>query len=176
MFLSLDEFRDMITGRGFSYRLEIWQQILPRIKEALIFGEGISTDRTFFMANGIKFNHSHNVYLGTTLCGGLMGLFLLLILQALVLWEGFLCFLRENDFTFVALFLFAFICITTMNYRVISHPDVLWMYFWLPLALLAAKKLSNNKAVKTFYHNADQTKHKERRCLSNSNILKNGNQ
>ena len=152
-FFYIEGFKGIIIKRGLSYRFEIFQQTLPRIKEALIFGKGISTDRTLIMANGIKFNHSHNVYLGTTLCGGLMGLFLLLILQALVLWEGFLCFLRENDFTYVALLLFAFICITTMNYRVISHPDVLWMYFWLPLALLAAKKLSSDKAVKSFYDN-----------------------
>lgn len=155
MFLSLDEFRDMITGRGFSYRLEIWQQILSRIKQALLFGEGISTENTFIMADGSKWNHPHNVYLATTLYGGLMGLFLLLILQALALWEGFQCFFRENDFTFVALFLFAFICITTTNYRVISHPDAIWIYFWLPLALLAAKRISSDKAVRSFYQDID---------------------
>jgi O-antigen ligase len=155
MFLSIDEIREMITFRGFSYRLEIWQQTLSRIKEALFFGEGISTENTFIMADGSKWNHPHNVYLATTLYGGLMGLFLLLILQALVLWEGFLCFLRENDFTFVALFLFAIICITTSNYRVISHPDAIWIYFWLPLALLAGKSLSRDKTLKSFSKNVD---------------------
>ncbi len=146
MFLSLDEFRNMITYRGFSYRIEIWQQILSRIKEALVFGEGISTENTFIMADGTKWSHPHNVYLATTLYGGLIGLFLLFILQGMALWEGFQCFLRENDFTFVALFLFSFICIITTNYRVISHPDAIWVYFWLPLALFAAKRISSDTA------------------------------
>jgi len=161
MFFYIEGIKEMIIRRGSSYRFEIWQQALARIQEAPFFGNGISTDNTFIMADGTKWNHPHNVYLSTTLYGGLTGLLLLLILQGLVLWEGFLCFFRENDFTYVALLLFAFICITTMNYRVISHPDALWIYFWLPLALLAAKKLSSDKAVKSFYQNIDQKKRKE---------------
>jgi O-antigen ligase len=155
MFLYIDEIREMITQRGFSYRLEIWQQILSRIKEALFFGEGISTENTFIMADGSKWNHPHNVYLATTLYGGLTGLILLFILQAVALWEGFQCFLRKNDFTFVALFLFAFICITTTNYRVISHPDAIWIYFWLPFALLAGKRLSKDETGKSYSKNLD---------------------
>ena len=143
--------RSILRPRGVLERLEVWEQILARTEGTLFFGKGISADRTFILTDGTKLLHSHNVYVGTIFNGGLMGLFLLLMLQALVLWEGLLCFLRENDFTYMALLLFAFICITTMNYRIISHPDVSWMYFWLPLALLAAKKLLNDKAVKTFY-------------------------
>jgi O-antigen ligase len=159
LFFFIEGFKgSILRPRGVFERLEVWQQILARMKETLFFGKGISADRTFILADGTKLNHSHNVYVGTIFNGGLMGLFLLLILQALVLWEGFLCFIRENDFTYVALLLFAFICMTTMNYRAISHPDALWMYFWLPLALLAAKRLSSDKAVKSFYHNADQKK------------------
>jgi len=161
IFFNVEGLKEMITGRGFSYRLEIWQQIIARIKESFLFGEGVSTDNKFIMADGSKFRHQHSVYLGTTLYGGLIGLFLLLILQALALWEGFLCFLRENDFTYVALLLFAFICITTMNHTVFNHPDALWLYFWLPVALLAAKRLSSDKAVKSFYRNEDQAKGKE---------------
>ncbi|MBW1957544.1 MAG: O-antigen ligase family protein, partial [Deltaproteobacteria bacterium] len=88
MFFTIDEIREMITRRGFSYRLEIWQQILLRIKEALFFGEGISTENIFIMADGSKWNHPHNVYLATALYGGLIGLFLFFILQAVALWEG----------------------------------------------------------------------------------------
>jgi len=143
--------RSILRPRGVIERLEVWEQILERTEGSLFFGKGISADRTFILANGTKVNHSHNIYIGTIFNGGLMGLFLMIILQGLALWEGFQCFLRKNDFTYVALLLFAFICITTMNYRIISHPDVSWMYFWLPLALLAAKKLLNDKVVKTFY-------------------------
>jgi len=158
MFFYNGGFKEIIIKRGFSYRFEIFQQILPRIKKALIFGEGIFTDNTFIMADGLKWNHPHDVYLGTTLYGGLIGLFLLLILQAVALWESLLYFLRENDFTYTALLLFAFICITISDYRVISHPDALWIYFWLPLALLAAIRLSRDKEVKSFYKNLGQTK------------------
>ncbi len=161
MFFYIEGFKEMTTRREFSYRLEVWQQIIARIKEAFLFGEGISTDNKFIMADGSKLRHQHSVYLGTTLYGGLIGLFLLLILQALALWEGFLCFLRENDFTYVALLLFAFICITTMNHTVFNHPDALWLYFWLPVALLAAKRLSSDKDAKSFYRNEDQAKGKE---------------
>ncbi len=158
MFFYIEGFKEMITARGYSYRLEIWQQTIARIKEALLFGEGISTDTKFIMANGRKVNHSHSVYLATMLYGGLIGLFLLLTLQAIALWKSFLYFLKENDFTYVALLLFASICMIASRHKVISHPDVLWIYFWLPIALLAAKELSSDKAIKSFYRNEDQAK------------------
>ncbi len=157
MFFNIEGFKEMITVRGLSYRLEVWQQTIARIKEALLFGEGISTDPKFIMADGANL-HPHSVYLATMLYGGLIGLFLLLTLQAIALWKSFLYFLKENDFTYVALLLFAFICIIASRHKIISHPDALWIYFWLPIALLAAKKLSSDKAVKSFYCNEDQAK------------------
>jgi len=48
-------------------------------------------------------------------------------------------------------------CITTVNYRAMNHPDAFWMYFWLPVALLAGKKLSSDKAIKSFYSNVVYT-------------------
>jgi len=162
MFFYIEGFKELFNRPpGVFYRLEVWKQTLERIKDALIFGEGVSSENTFIMADGWKLHHSHSVYLGTTLHGGLIGLFLLLIIQASTLWEGFLYFLRENDFTYVALFLFSFICITTVNYSLMNHPNALWINFWFPLALIAAKKLSSDKAVKSFYSNVDQTERKE---------------
>jgi O-antigen ligase len=161
MFFCIEEFKEIIIKRGLSYRYEIFQQILPRIKAALIFGEGISTDTTFIMADGSKWNHPHNVYVGTTLYGGLTGLFLFFILQVMALWEALLCFIRENDFTYMALLVFAFICIIVSDHRVISHPDALWIYLWLPLALVAAKRLSRNENAISFYQDVGRTKRRE---------------
>ena len=157
MFFYVEGFKKMfMRPTGVLYRLEAWQQTLERIKEALIFGEGISTDRTLILASGSKLNHFHSVYLGTTLQGGLIGLFLLLVLQILALREAFLYFLREKNFVYVAVMLFAYICIATMNYRIISHPNALWIYFWLPIAIIAGKKLPNEKAVQFFDHNGNK--------------------
>ncbi|NVM21811.1 MAG: O-antigen ligase family protein [Desulfobacterales bacterium] len=156
-FFYVEGVKEMIISRGFSYRLEIWQQTLARTKGALLFGQGISTERMLVMADGSTWNHPHSVYFATILFGGLAGLFLLLALQALALRQSFLCLFRENDPTYVALLLFAFICITTANYRVISHPDALWMYLWLPLALLAAKEIFN-KSLMSFNHNEGREK------------------
>ncbi len=158
MFFYIEGFKEMITVRIYSYRLEIWQQTIARIKEALLFGKGITTDTKFIMADGVKVNQPHSIYFATMLYGGLIGLFLLLTLQAIALWKSFLYFLKENDFTYVALLLFAFINIIVARYKVIGRPDVLWIYFWLPIALLAAKELSSDKAVKSFYRNEDQAK------------------
>jgi len=161
MFFYIEGFKALfMRPLGVFYRLEAWKLTLERIKDALIFGEGISTENTFIMADGQKLHHSHSVYLGTALHGGLIGLFLLLIIQVSTLWEGFLYFLRESDFTYAALLLFSLICITTMNYSLMNHPNALWINFWLPLALLAAKKLSSDKAVNSFYQNLYQTKPK----------------
>jgi hypothetical protein len=41
-----------------------------------------------------------------------------------------------------------------------NHPNALWINFWLPLALIAAKKLSSDTAIKSFYQNLYQAKPK----------------
>jgi O-antigen ligase len=129
------------------YRVERWEQTLLRVREAPFFGEGISADRRITVSSGSTWNHSHNVYLATTLYGGLTGLILFLALLVVGLWRSIVCFRREEEFTYVGLLLFAFICMIFGNYRVISHPDAIWIYFWLPLAILAAKETSEYEDV-----------------------------
>lgn len=141
--------------QGFSIRLEIWQQTLARIKEAVLFGEGISSssENTFIISDGTQWSHPHSLYLATTLYGGSIGLLLLLVLQAMALWESFLHFLKENDFTYMAVLLFAFMCVIVDYHRIICRPRAIWLIWWLPLALVAAKEVLSKRRMKTVYDN-----------------------
>lgn len=140
---------------GFTIRLEIWQQTLARINEAVFLGEGISTssDNTFIISDGTKWNHPHSLYLATTLYGGTIGLLLLLVLQALALRQSVLRFFKENDFTYVALLSFSFMCVIVDYHRIICRPKAIWLIWWLPLALVAAKEVLSKQSMKTVYHN-----------------------
>ena len=148
MWFYVEGVKETITRPGaLRIRMEIWEQTLLRIKEALFFGEGISTDTRFTISDGSIWNHPHNVYLATALYGGLTGFFLFLALVVVGLWQSILCFRREKDVTYVVLLLYALTCMMSGNYRVISHPDAIWIYFWLPLALLAAKETTRCKDI-----------------------------
>jgi len=134
----------IFKARGSFVRIEIWEQTLLRVREAPFFGEGISADRRVTI-DGSTWNHSHNVYIATALYGGLTGLFLFLAVILVGVWQSILCFHRQREVTYVALLVYACSCMMFANYRVISDPDVIWLYFWLPLAILAAKEISNYK-------------------------------
>jgi O-antigen ligase len=143
MFFNAEGVREMILrAKSGLHRVEIWEQTLLRVRESLFFGEGISADRRFTILDGSTWNHSHSVYLATALCGGITGLILFLALLLVGLWRSIVCFRQEEEFTYVGLLLFSSMCMMFGNYRVISHPDAIWIYFWLPLAILAAKETS----------------------------------
>lgn len=137
LFLNTEQFQKAVTERGFSYRLELGQKTVDRAKGALVFGKGISTDNDFLMADGTQFPHTHNIYLGMILYGGLTGLFILLLLLAVAFWEAISCFFLTSDITYFVVILFAAVTMGTSEDKVLTHPNSMWIFFWLPLGLLA---------------------------------------
>lgn len=146
MYFHVEGVKETIFRAGAWFvRKELWEQSLVRVWEAPFFGEGISANRRFTISDGSTWNHSHNVYIATALYGGLTGLFLFLAVILVGVWQSILCFHRQREVTYVALLVYACACMMFANHRVISHPDAIWLYFWLPLAILAAKEISNYK-------------------------------
>jgi O-antigen ligase len=142
LYFSMDDMKAKLNRPSMEIRGEIWNQTLERIAKSPFFGEGVSTRTVFVVSRGSTWNHPHNVYLSTALFGGFTGLALLLALLGVGFREAILVFLRERDSTHVTLLLFVVICMSSGNYRVTSHPDAIWLYFWLPMAILGAREIS----------------------------------
>ena len=137
LFLNVEPFQKAVTQRGWSARIELGQKILARADNSIYFGKGISTNNDFVISSGKKLPHTHNVYLGALLYGGIAGLLLFLGLLALAFLQALKHFYISGDIVWFLLILFAAACIVTGQDKLLTHPNSMWLFFWLPLGLVA---------------------------------------
>ena len=128
-------------------RFELAKRLIEESQDSLVFGRGISTDTRFTLKDGRTRPHGHNAYLGTLFKGGLVGLFLLLSVIGVGFYESFRYFLKTKNITYFALLLFGSICIISGEDKLLTHPDALWLIFWLPLGLIAGEEVKRKVAL-----------------------------
>lgn len=145
-------FHDLIFTRWDSHRIEIFQITFSLIKKKMFFGYGLLKDSSLHLASGEFIKHPHNLYLATWLYGGIAGLVLLLISMVCAFRQAIIVFIKEKDYTYVALLMYASICVFTGNDMVIDHPVPLFLFYWMPMALLAAYEVK-----KKGYYAPDKT-------------------
>ncbi|MEE4191218.1 MAG: O-antigen ligase family protein [Halieaceae bacterium] len=121
----------------FSFRPGIWAQVLADMKGHWLFGRGYLTDPHVNAYNQV-FNHAHNSYLATLRDGGLVGLLLLLALLGTALVQALRLAYGRGERLYLALLLYGMTCIFMDFDRLFVHPKEMWLYLWLPLALVAA--------------------------------------
>ncbi len=123
---------------SFSYRPGIWRQVLEEVGQRPWFGHGYLVD-TAVPAYGQVFSHAHNSYLATLRDGGVVGLALLLALLALAVRWGWDLRSRHGERLYLALLLYGMTCIAMDFDRLLVHPKEIWLFFWLPVALIMAR-------------------------------------
>ncbi|HVN71508.1 MAG TPA: O-antigen ligase family protein, partial [Desulfomonilia bacterium] len=131
----------LIFTRGDSNRIEIFHITFSLIKKKMFFGYGLLRDSSLHLANGMLIKHPHNLYLATWLYGGLVGLVLLLTTLMCAFRQALVVFIKKKDYTFVALLMYASICVFTGNDMIVDHPVPMFLFFWMPMALLAAHEI-----------------------------------
>lgn len=121
----------------FSFRPGIWRQLLTEMNGHWLFGQGYLVNPKVD-AYGYTFNHAHNSYLASLRDGGLIALLLLLaILATSGLWALRL-YRQRGEPLYLALLLSAMTVIAMDFDRLLVHPKELWLFFWLPIALIMA--------------------------------------
>lgn len=124
-----------LSERGTSFRPEIWEKGWPRIMESWVFGHGIATSLEVTINEQMQFHHYHNIILSTWFYSGIIGILLLVILIGKTIIYG----LRNSStWPWVSAFIAGSICLWTNGDRLMIHPYPLWLYFWLPLAMIIA--------------------------------------
>jgi O-antigen ligase len=122
---------------NFSFRPGIWQQLLTEMDGHWLFGRGYLVNPKVEVYD-YTFNHAHNGYLASLRDGGLIGLLLLLaILLTSGLWALRLYRQRQQRL-YLALLLYGMTVISLDFDRLLVHPKELWLFFWLPIALIMA--------------------------------------
>jgi O-antigen ligase len=144
MFILFPDFFKALIFRGTSYRPEIWGQSLLQTKDAPFFGHGLTVDTLLIMSDGTKMLHHHSVYMTTLFYGGIVGLLLLSALAGSAIWQGLTRIEKLQKFLLTCMLLYGIICMVTDGNTLIRHPKPIWLFFWFPIALVAASELPGN--------------------------------
>jgi O-antigen ligase len=144
LFMLYPDFFKSRLFRGIPYRLDIWGQSLSQAKDALFFGHGLTADTRLIMPDGTKMLHHHSVYMTTLFYGGIVGGLLLSALAGSAIWQGLTRTGKPQKFLITCMLLFGTLCMVTDGNTLIRHPKPVWLFFWFPIALVAASELSGN--------------------------------
>lgn len=120
-----------------SFRPGIWQQMLTEMQGHWLFGRGYLVSPRID-AYGYTFDHAHNGYLASLRDGGLVGLLLLLSVLAISLLWAIRLYRDHGQRLYLALLLYGMTAILMDFDRLLVHPKELWLFFWLPIALIMA--------------------------------------
>jgi O-antigen ligase len=129
----LPEALGRLTERGWSSRLDIWQQSLEMIRLRPVFGHGLTA-----LLPRAKDAFPHDLYLSTLLYGGAVGLALLLGSFALAARGVARLPAGLERRTLAALGVTACLIGATDLSQVVKGPGPMWYIIWLPLVLCVA--------------------------------------
>jgi len=139
----------------FSFRPGIWQQVLIDMQDNWWFGHGYLID-PHVPAYGKLFDHAHNSYLATLRDGGLTGLALLLTILVVAAYWAWRLYQQRGERIYLALLLYGMTSIAMDYDRLLVQPKEIWLFFWLPVALIMAAYPARHEPVAIRYPGHDQ--------------------
>jgi O-antigen ligase len=145
--LCFDKIEFELFDRGFSGRLNIWQNIISQIADRPFFGKGTGHPYSFYVvappAVTYVATQAHNWFLQALYNYGLVGLSLFVLFIWQLLKNGLKNLERANVKIYFAMSVYALILMVTDVESIFE--TVAWSFFWLPISLLLAATMSTNK-------------------------------
>lgn len=121
----------------YSFRPGIWEEVLANMQGNWLFGYGYLVDPRV-PAYDVLFDHAHNSYLATLRDGGLVSLMLLAALLGVAVHWAWGLYRQRGERIYLALLLYGMTSIAMDYDRLLVHPKEIWLFFWLPVALIMA--------------------------------------
>ncbi len=143
MFMALMPFFEKDITRGQSRRLELFSGFWERVKEHLLLGHGGGT-KVEIIAKGEfvdGWHDYHNIYLGSLVELGLVGLILhigLIVTGLFIAWSY-----RTQIYVAIAASIFVFACLIGLTFGegLITRLNIQWFLFWMPLVVISMYEL-----------------------------------
>ena len=139
----------------FSFRPGIWEQVLVDMQDYWWFGHGYLLDPRVHAYDKV-FSHAHNSYLATLRDGGMVGLVLLAAILGVALHWGWQLYRQRGERIYLALLLYGMTSVAMDYDRLLVHPKEIWLFFWLPLALIMAAYPARHEPATVRYPGHDQ--------------------
>jgi len=139
----------------YSFRPGIWQQVLADMQDHWWFGHGYLLDPRV-QAYDKVFSHAHNSYLATLRDGGLVGLAILAAILGVALHWAWGLYRQRGERIYLALLLYGMTSIAMDYDRLLVHPKEIWLFFWLPVALIMAAHPLRHEPATIRYPGHDQ--------------------
>jgi len=126
--------------RGLPSRPGIWETVAEQVSNAPIFGNGFQKELLVDEHGSASIaNYAHNSMLATARDGGLVGLALHMAILIIALRRAIQAENSSMSSFYLSALLFGFIIMSIDKDQLIDRPRELWLFFWLPLAILLAE-------------------------------------
>jgi O-antigen ligase len=124
-----------MVARGSSYRPEIFAAVMKMIELHPFTGLGLGSGYNVVVADGMRFDHSHNLFTHVAIELGLPGLLLWLGIWLTVLWQAWRA--RDTDFGrgMIGIWLFSTLAMQFDAASITGSPRAEWFITWLPIGL-----------------------------------------
>lgn len=129
---------EMMTGRGDSFRFEIWRYALSQIIQHPWIGHGYDAPFSIHVIYGYDLSETHNFALGVLYDLGIIGFLPWAGMIAAGLYSGWRNRRQQLFVLASALLVFGIGAGLTEGGGIMSRPKEHWFLIWIPLALLAA--------------------------------------
>jgi hypothetical protein len=132
---------ELLNQRGLSYRPAIWLDAWLRVVNDCGLWLGCGSDDYRFLG---KFHHPHSGYLAMFYRNGMLGALLFMLFAALFFWRT----VRTRS-RWMLLALLGWGSLLTTTNGVLTTPQPLWVYFWLPIFMAILE--SQRRAVLAYF-------------------------
>lgn len=116
-------------------RFGIWQHSVELSMQHPWFGWGFDKQLKFVNSVHQHIHTTHSLYFSTLLKGGFVGLVTLMIMIAYGLYRALQHF-KNGQALEASIFFFSLMFYLTQGMFVIGNPDIYWVMFWLPYAII----------------------------------------
>lgn len=125
---------ELLMRRGLSYRPAIWQDAWLRVLNDCGLWFGCGADDYRFLG---QFHHAHSGYMAVLYRTGLPGALLFVLFTGIFFWRS----IRSRS-RWMLLALVGWGSLLTTSNGVLTSPQPLWIYFWLPtfMAVLESQR------------------------------------
>jgi O-antigen ligase len=124
----------VLSERGLSFRPEIWSAAWTRIEDAWLLGHGLGSATTVMTTGGAEFRNLHSLILMVWYYGGIFAVALLVLMVGTTAYRGYR---HAPAWPWLAAFAAALLCELPNGDTPLIHPHPVWLYLWLPLAMVA---------------------------------------